>query len=63
MMMEDFASVIGKNELEDGKEFKYNGSYEDIACMTSAIQGFTGAGLSFIAAAVCFNFTNLRFAA
>lgn len=30
-MMEDFASVIGKNELEDGKEFKYNGSYEDIA--------------------------------
>ncbi len=29
--MEDFASVIGKNEQENGKEFKYNGCYEDIA--------------------------------
>lgn len=29
--MEDFASVIGKNELTAGTQFKYNGSYEDIA--------------------------------
>jgi len=29
--MEDFAAIIGKNEQEDGKEFKYNGCYEDIA--------------------------------
>ena len=29
--MEDFASVIGRNEQEDGKHFKYSGSYEDIA--------------------------------
>lgn len=31
MPMEDFASVIGKNEQEDGKDFKYSGCYEDIA--------------------------------
>ena len=29
--MEDFASIIGKNEYSAGKQFKYNGSYEDIA--------------------------------
>lgn len=29
--MEDFASVIGKNEQTDGLQFKYNGCYEDIA--------------------------------
>ena len=29
--MEDFASIIGKNELTVGKQFKYNGDYEDIA--------------------------------
>jgi serine/threonine-protein kinase HipA len=31
MLMEDFAAVIGRNEQEDGKEFKYRGCYEDIA--------------------------------
>ena len=31
MLMEDFAAVIGRNEQNDGKEFKYNGCYEDIA--------------------------------
>lgn len=31
MLMEDFASVIGRNEQKDGKEFKYIGSFEDIA--------------------------------
>lgn len=31
MLMEDFAAVIGKNEQEHGKEFKYSGCYEDIA--------------------------------
>ncbi len=31
MPMEDFASVIGRNEQEDGKDFKYSGCYEDIA--------------------------------
>ena len=31
IFMEDFAAVIGRNELEDGKEFKYSGCYEDIA--------------------------------
>ena len=31
LLMEDFASVIGKNEGETGKEFKYCGCYEDIA--------------------------------
>ena len=31
MLMEDFASVIGRNEQIDGKEFKYKGCYEDIA--------------------------------
>ena len=30
-LMEDFAAVIGKNEQDDGKEFKYSGCYEDIA--------------------------------
>lgn len=29
--MEDFASLIGKNEQTSGLHFKYNGSYEDIA--------------------------------
>lgn len=29
--MEDFASIVGKNEPTAGKQFKYNGSYEDIA--------------------------------
>lgn len=29
--MEDFASIIGKNEHTAGKQFKYNGNYEDIA--------------------------------
>ena len=31
MLMEDFASVVGRNEQEDGKDFKYSGCYEDIA--------------------------------
>ena len=31
MPLEDFASVIGRNEQEEGKEFKYRGCYEDIA--------------------------------
>ena len=31
LLMEDFASVIGKNEQADGKDFKYSGSCEDIA--------------------------------
>lgn len=29
--MEDFASLVGKNEQVSGSQFKYNGSYEDIA--------------------------------
>lgn len=29
--MEDFASLIGKNEQTSGLHFKYNGSYEDIS--------------------------------
>ncbi|MCH5215246.1 MAG: HipA domain-containing protein [Muribaculaceae bacterium] len=29
--MEDFASIIGKNEQTGGKHFKYTGAYEDIA--------------------------------
>lgn len=29
--MEDFASIVGKNEQIAGKQFKYNGCYEDIA--------------------------------
>lgn len=29
--MEDFASIIGKNEQTSGLQFKYNGCYEDIA--------------------------------
>lgn len=29
--MEDFASVIGKNEQTTGLQFKYNGCYEDLA--------------------------------
>lgn len=29
--MEDFSSVIGRNEQVDGKLFKYSGTYEDIA--------------------------------
>lgn len=31
ILMEDFASIVGKNEQTAGKQFKYNGSYEDIA--------------------------------
>ena len=31
LLMEDFASLIGKNEQTAGLHFKYNGSYEDIA--------------------------------
>lgn len=31
MLLEDFAAVIGRNEQEDGREFKYSGCYEDIA--------------------------------
>lgn len=31
MPMEDFASLLGKNEQISGTQFKYNGSYEDIA--------------------------------
>lgn len=31
LLMEDFASLIGKNEQTSGLHFKYNGSYEDIA--------------------------------
>ena len=31
MLMEDFAAVIGRNEMDDGKDFKYNSCYEDIA--------------------------------
>lgn len=31
MLMEDFASLVGKNEQVSGTQFKYNGSYEDIA--------------------------------
>lgn len=31
LTMEDFASLIGKNELTAGKQFKYDGCYEDIA--------------------------------
>lgn len=31
ILMEDFASIIGRNEQEDGKDFKYSGCYEDIA--------------------------------
>ena len=29
--MEDFASLVGRNEQTDGKYFKYSGYYEDIA--------------------------------
>lgn len=29
--MEDFATVVGRNEQTDGKEFKYSGSFEEIA--------------------------------
>lgn len=31
LSMEDFASIVGKNEQTAGLQFKYNGSYEDIA--------------------------------
>lgn len=31
MPMEDFASLVGRNEQLAGTQFKYNGSYEDIA--------------------------------
>jgi serine/threonine-protein kinase HipA len=29
--MEDFATLVGRNEQTDGTYFKYNGCYEDIA--------------------------------
>lgn len=31
MLMEDFAAVVGRNEQDGGKGFKYSGCYEDIA--------------------------------
>lgn len=31
LVMEDFAAVIGKNEQDDGENFKYFGCFEDIA--------------------------------
>ena len=31
IQMEDFAALIGKTEVADGKHFKYEGCYEDIA--------------------------------
>ncbi len=31
LSMEDFASVVGRNEQTDGAHFKYSGCYEDIA--------------------------------
>ncbi len=31
LLMEDFASVVGRNEQTDGVHFKYSGCYEDIA--------------------------------
>ncbi|MCF0186783.1 MAG: HipA domain-containing protein [Bacteroidaceae bacterium] len=31
LAMEDFASVIGRNEQEDGENYKYDGTFEDIA--------------------------------
>lgn len=31
LVMEDFAAVIGKNEQDDGENFKYSGCFEDIA--------------------------------
>ncbi len=31
LLMEDFASVVGRNEQTDGTHFKYSGCYEDIA--------------------------------
>ncbi len=31
LLMEDFASIAGKNEPTEGVHFKYNGCYEDIA--------------------------------
>ncbi len=31
LLMEDFASVVGRNEQADGSHFKYSGCYEDIA--------------------------------
>ncbi len=33
LYMEDFASLLGKNEAENGTYFKYEGSFEDIAKM------------------------------
>lgn len=30
-LMEDFASLVGKNEQTDGEHYKYSGCYEDIA--------------------------------
>jgi len=29
--MKDFAFVVGRNEQEDGKHFKYSGNYEEVA--------------------------------
>ncbi|MCD8297349.1 MAG: HipA domain-containing protein [Prevotella sp.] len=31
LYMDDFASVVGRNEQAEGSQFKYNGCYEDIA--------------------------------
>ncbi len=31
LLMEDFATIIGRDEADDGIHFKYMGSYEDIA--------------------------------
>lgn len=33
MSMEDFASLVGRNEQLSGTQFKYNGCYEDIAAV------------------------------
>ena len=33
LLMEDFASLVGRNEQNDGQNFKYSGCYEDIAAV------------------------------
>lgn len=38
--MEDFASLVGKNEQVSGTQFKYNSSYKDIA---KAIRNYVAA--------------------
>ncbi len=42
--MEDFATLVGRNEQTDGKNFKYSGCYEDIA---NAIRRYIVAGDDF----------------